>query len=97
MLRWKRSLRTASSERFIAYRDDREVASADLHYLDDATVLGTIVLFRDAEWSEEQIPDIVASLDEDLLPSVDAADGNVRFTVVIGDLIGESEREAGHG
>lgn len=95
MLRWKRSLRTHTSERFVAFRDEHEVATADLHYLADSTVLGTIVLFRDAEWSEEQIPDILASLDEDLLPSVDAAEGNVRFTVVIGDLIGESARDSG--
>jgi hypothetical protein len=93
VLRWKRTIRTASSERFVAVRDDQEVGSADLHYLADGSVLGTIVLFREAEWSEEQIPDMLASLDEDLLPSVDAAEGNVRFTVVIGDMIGESSRD----
>lgn len=95
MLRWKRTIRTGSSERFIAFRDEHEVASADLHYLPDGSVLGTIVLYREAEWSEEQVPDILATLDEDLLPSVDAAEGNVRFAVVIGEMIGESEREAG--
>jgi hypothetical protein len=88
MLRWKRTLRTYSSERFVALRDRREVATADLHYLLDGTVSGTIVLDRAAGWAEVQIPDLLAALDEDLLPSVDQAAGNLHYTVIIGDKVG---------
>lgn len=93
MLRWKRTIRTHTSERFVAVRGEAEVASADLHYLADGSVLGTVVLYRDAGWSEEQIPDMLASLDEDMLPNVDAAEGNVRFAVYLAEMIGESVRE----
>lgn len=48
MLRWKRALRTPSSERFVALRDGREVALAEIHYLHDGSVSGTVVLDRAA-------------------------------------------------
>ena len=96
MLRWKRTLRTSSSERFVAVRDGvggepREVALADLHYLKDGTVSGTIVLDRSAGWTEEQVPDLLASLDEDMLPNVDQALGNLHYTVIMGETLGSYE------
>jgi hypothetical protein len=91
MLRWKRTLRTYSSERFVALRDGREVALADLHYLMDGSVSGTIVLDRSAGWTEEQVPDLLAALDEDMLPSVDQAVGNLSYTVIMGETLGSYE------
>lgn len=96
MLRWKRTLRTSSSERFVAVRDGsdpREVAVADLHYLKDGTVSGTIVLDRSAGWTEEQVPDLLASLDEDMLPNVDQALGNLHYTVIMGETLGSYDLE----
>lgn len=44
MMIWKRTLRTSSSERFLATRDGKDVAAVDLHYLANGTVSGTVVL-----------------------------------------------------
>jgi hypothetical protein len=93
MLRWKRALRTPSSERFVALRDGREVALAEIHYLQDGTVSGTVVLDRAAGWTEEQVPDLLASLDEDMLPNVDQSLGNLSYTVVMGETLGSYEIE----
>ena len=35
---WKRTLRTPSSERFLAQRGGKDVAAIDLHYLANASV-----------------------------------------------------------
>jgi hypothetical protein len=91
MTNWKRTLRTASSERFLAYRDGREVAAVDLHYARGGTVSGTVILLEEAGWTEEQIPDLLSSLDEEMLPDVDLADGNLTYTVVIGRIVGSYE------
>lgn len=101
MIRWKRTLRTPSSERFVAERDGREVAAVDLHFLADATVRGTVVLLTGSDnddadsigWREEEVPDLLASLDEELLPGVDLAGGDLTYTVVIGRLVGSFELE----
>ena len=43
-MNWKRTLRTSSSERFLAFKDGREAAAVDLHYLANGTVSGTVIL-----------------------------------------------------
>ena len=42
----KRTLRTASSERFLALRDGKDVAAVDLHYLANRTVAGTVIILK---------------------------------------------------
>ncbi len=96
MLTWKRVLRTASSERYLAFDDAKQVGMVDLHFLPGGSVHGTVVLLpredgSDAGWTEEQIPDLLASLDEDQLPTADMADGNFSYTVVSGTIIGRYE------
>ncbi|MBY0313078.1 MAG: hypothetical protein K2W85_13485 [Phycisphaerales bacterium] len=93
MIRWKRTLRTASSERFIALRGQKAVATADVHYLASGMVAGTVVLDESAGWTEEQIPDVLAALDEDMLPEVDQARGTLHYSVVLGEIIGDFEHE----
>ncbi len=46
MLSWKRTLRTASSERFLVKREGKDVAAVDLHYLASGTVGGTVILLK---------------------------------------------------
>ncbi len=99
MIKWRRAFGTEASERFIAERNGREAASVDLHYLADGTVRGTVVLLTGIEgddqhridWSDEQIPDLLASLDQDLLPTVDQADGDLILSVVVGKVVGACE------
>lgn len=93
VITWKRTLRTQSSERFLAQKEGRDVASIDLHYLSNGTVAGTVILLKDAAWKEQDIPGLLSSLDEDFLPGVDLRDGNLSYTVVIGDVVGNFEAE----
>lgn len=93
-LTWKRSLRTGSSERFLALRGGRDAAAVDLHYLSNGTVAGTVILLEDAGWKEDDVPALLRSLDEDFLPDVDLRQGNLTYTVVIGRVVGNFEAQA---
>lgn len=90
MITWKRLLRTSSSERFVGTRDGKDVVVIDLHHL-ERTVAGTVVLFADAGWKETDVPKLLASFDEDMLPGVDLASGSLSFTVVRGEFWGNFE------
>ena len=94
MMIWKRTLRTNSSERFLATRDGKDVAAVDLHYLANGTVSGTVILLKHAAWKEEDIPRLLQSMDEDFLPDVDLASGTLTYTVVIGEVVGNFEATA---
>ena len=91
MITWKRTLRTISSERFLAYRDGSEAAAIDLHYLANGTVTGTVILLKSANWNDADIQSLLSSLDEDFLPDVDIAHGTLTYTVVKGEVIGNYE------
>ena len=93
-MQWKRTLRTPSSERFLLERGGEEVAAIDLHYLPGGTVSGTVILLRSAQWSENEIPELLKTFDEDFLPDVDLEQGTLAYTVVLGDLVGVFEAEA---
>jgi hypothetical protein len=45
-LTWKRTLRTPSSERFLAQRGGDDVAAVDLHYLTNGTIAGTVIILK---------------------------------------------------
>ena len=91
MITWKRTLKTLSSERFLAVKGGREAAAVDLHYLANGTVSGTVILLREAGWTEADVPGLLKSLDDDFLPDVDLKQGTLTYTVVIGDLWGSYE------
>ncbi len=91
MINWKRTLRTASSERFLATRDGQDVAAVDLHYLANGTVSGTVILLKNAGWKEDDIPKLLQTLDEDFLPDVDLERGTLTYTVVHGEVLGNFE------
>lgn len=91
MITWKRTLRTPSSERFLAERAGVEAAAVDLHYLASGHVSGTVILLEEAGWREEQVPELLRSLDEQMLPDVDLSAGTLTYTVVMGRVIGNFE------
>ena len=93
MIIWKRTLRTHSSERFLAQRSGEDIAAVDLHYLANGTVAGTVILLKTAQWKEEDVPKLLKSLDEDFLPDVDLTHGNLTYTVVIGEIFCNWEAE----
>jgi hypothetical protein len=92
-LHWKRTLRTISSERFLAQREGRDVAAVDLHYLANGTVSGTVILLKDAGWQEPDILALLSALDEDFLPDVDLAHGTLTYTVVLAEVLGNYEAQ----
>jgi len=92
-LHWKRTLRTISSERFLAQREGRDVAAVDLHYLANGTVSGTVILLKDAGWQEADILALLSALDEDFLPDVDLAQGTLTYTVVLAEILGNYEAQ----
>jgi hypothetical protein len=64
-----------------------------LHYLASGTVAGTVILLKDAGWKESDVPALLGSLDEDFLPDVDLDHGNLNYTVVLGEVLGNYEAE----
>lgn len=94
MITWKRTLRTPSSERFLAFCDGIEAAAVDLHYLPNGTASGTVILLKSGNWKDGDIPLLLSSLDEDFLPDVDLTQGTLTYTVVTGELVGNFEASA---
>lgn len=88
---WQRTLRTPSSERFLAMRDQKEVAAIDLHYLANGTVSGTVILLKEAGWKEDDIQNLLSGFDDDFLPEVDLAHHTLTYTVVLGEVMGNFE------
>ncbi|MFA6045081.1 MAG: hypothetical protein WC718_08860 [Phycisphaerales bacterium] len=91
MYMWKRTLRTMSSERFLCLREGQEIAAVDMHYLEGGAAAGTVILLEDAGLTETEVPSLLHSLDDDMLPGVDLDTGNLTFTVVSGRVLGNFE------
>jgi len=47
----------------------------------------------EAGWKESDVPALLGSLDEDFLPNVDLDHGNLIYTVVIGEVLGNYEAQ----
>jgi hypothetical protein len=92
-LTWKRTLRTASSERFLAQRGGDDVAAVDLHYLANGTIAGTVIILRGSGLDESNIQPLLSALDDEFLPDVDLEHGNLTYTVVLGEVLGNWEAE----
>ena len=58
------------------------------------TVAGTVILLKEVGWREEEIPALLATLDDDFLPDVDLERGTLNYTVVIGEVVGNWEAMA---
>jgi hypothetical protein len=91
---WKRTLRTSSSERFLGVRDGTDSVAIDLHYLPDGTVAGTVTLLASAKIPDDEVPALLSTFDDDFLPGVDLATGNLTFTVIRGAVVGNFEASA---
>jgi hypothetical protein len=92
-LTWKRTLRTPSSERFLALHQDQDVAAVDLHYLANGTIVGTVIILKGAGLDESNIEQLLSALDDEFLPDVDLEHGNLTYTVVIGEVLGNWEAQ----
>ena len=91
-MKFLRTLRTASSERFVvAAESSEELASIDIHYLSDGNVLGTVVVLNDALLEDSNLQQLLEGVDETLLPMASLDQQNLRFTVIHGRIFGEFE------
>lgn len=82
-IRWKRTLRTPSSERLLGVLDGRDAVAVDLHFLGDGTVAGTVTLVDGCGIERSLVPGLLDRIDDDFLPGVDLDEGGVVFTVVV--------------
>jgi hypothetical protein len=82
-IRWKRTLRTPSSERLLGELDGRDAVAVDLHFLQDGSVAGTVTLVDGGGIAREAVPELLTRIDDDFLPGVDLDEGGVVFTVVV--------------
>lgn len=90
-----RIIRTPYSERFVLRRrGGDDFAALELHYLTDGSVAGTLVLFQEAGVAENEVPAILARIDQDLLPEVSIQSRNLSFTVVVGRVLGSFTPDA---
>ena len=88
-IEFTRVLRTPSSERYLLHIDGvGDDLALDLHYLQDGSVAGTLIVLDEKYASEATVVEIVERIDKILLPSVSLEEGNLSFTVVKGSLIG---------
>jgi hypothetical protein len=90
-LTWKRTLRTPSSERFLAQRSGNDVAAVDLHYLTNGTIAGTVIILKGSGLDESNIQPLLSALDDEFLPDVNLEYGNLTYTVVLGEVLGNWE------
>lgn len=81
-IRWKRTLRTPSSERLLGVLDGRDAVAVDLHFLADGSAAGTVTLVDGCGIDRESVPELLNRIDDDFLPGIDLDDGGVMFTVV---------------
>ncbi len=94
-IHWKRTLRTNTSERFLGVDNGIEIAAADIHYLSNGQVAGTMILLDHAapggEWNDAAVMEVLRSLDDGYLPDVDVDAGNLNYTVVVAKVLGNYE------
>jgi hypothetical protein len=93
-----RVVRTSSSERYLLHIDGvGDDAALELHYLDDGSVAGTLIVLDKQYAGKDTVAEIIEEIDKVLLPSVSVEEGNLHFTVVKGSLIGSftAEKEPG--
>ena len=87
-LHFKRTLRTASSERLVALHGTRDAVAVDLHFLPDGTAAGTVTVLDGSGITDADVPELLERIDEDFLPGIQLGDedeegyAGVSFTVV---------------
>lgn len=87
-----RTVRTASSERFLVQdieNPDVDIAAIDVHYLDNQVVTATVIVLISAYSGEEFINSLIETVDIRLLPMACLNDGDLSFTVVEGQVVGQ--------
>lgn len=91
-IRWKRTLRTTSSERWLGLIGDRDAVAIDLHHLPDGTAAGTVTVVEGGGIDPSAVPALLERFDDDFLPGIDLDEGGVSLTVVYARSAEQYER-----
>ncbi len=68
-------------------------AGQTVYLLANGTVAGTVILLHDSGLKDADIEPLLSSLDDEFLPDVDLAHGNLTYTIVRGEVLGNWEAE----
>jgi hypothetical protein len=71
--------------------DGKDLAAVDLHYLASGSIAGTVILLKDSGLKDTDIEALLSSLDDEFLPDVDLDHGNLSYTIVRGEVVGNWE------
>jgi hypothetical protein len=71
--------------------DGKDLAAVDLHYLASGSIAGTVILLKDSGIKDTDIEALLSSLDDEFLPDVDLDHGNLSYTIVRGEVVGNWE------
>jgi hypothetical protein len=63
------------------------------HYLTNGTIAGTVIILKGSGLDESNIQPLLSALDDEFLPDVDLEHGNLTYTVVLGEVLGNWEAE----
>ncbi len=91
-IRWQRTLRTPSSERWLGVLDARDAVAVDLHFLPDGTAAGTVTVVEGGGIDPQTVPMLLERFDDDFLPGIDLDEGGVSLTVVFARSAEQYER-----
>ncbi|MBM3215683.1 hypothetical protein FJZ36_12295 [Candidatus Poribacteria bacterium] len=91
---FQRRIRTASSEQYNVYDGEAEtsqraIGQVDIHYLSMGDAEASVILFDDLDGDD--IDELLATLDDDLLDLPATEDSRVHATVIVGQEIGSYE------
>ena len=92
-----RVVRTPSSERFLLRAKGADFAALDIHYLPEGRADATLILFEGGPVPESQVPELLSTIDEMLLPGVSLQEKNLVFTVVTGRVMGAYSADKSEG
>jgi len=87
-----RTLRTSSSERFLVQdieKPDVDIAAIDVHHLDNQVVTATVIVLVNEYSNDRFLNSLIETVDTRLLPMACLNDGDLSFTVVKGQVVGQ--------
>ena len=87
---FEREARTPHSESFIIYADEKEIGRVDVHY---STDMAHATLCVPDDFSEDQIQELIAEIDERLVMTAEPFREDVIVTVWIGRQAGVYSEE----
>lgn len=93
-IKYARTVRTPSSERFLLQVEGKDAGAVDLHFLPSGAVAGTVILLDGSPISDEEVQGLLTHIDENLLPDAALTAHNLFFTVVRGRVIGSFQPSA---